>query len=272
MSKRGGFTLIELLVVIAIIALLMAILMPALNRAKEQAKKVSCQSNLKQIGLAAQMYADAYEGDVPRGAMIDVAAGNRPIWFRVFLPYIRGLPQFTQDYSSVKIYRCPAYPDKEQTICYVINAFWFTGKTDLRGLGAYSGAPAYGTSEPLKLMMYRQLSKTIYLADNEDGPWRETIRYLPPKMDISDPGWKAASRTDVWDGWDGSKMQHLASNNAPDSAQTQTRGRRVAQNRHGKGYNALFFDCHSGFLSTEGPDHRGSLSVEEEVDLWRLKK
>ena len=51
-----GFTLIELLVVISIIALLLAILMPALQRVKEQAKDISCRSNLKQVGLIIYLY------------------------------------------------------------------------------------------------------------------------------------------------------------------------------------------------------------------------
>ncbi|MHC4486153.1 MAG: type II secretion system protein [Planctomycetota bacterium] len=65
MHKRKGFTLIELLVVIAIIALLMAILMPALRRAKEQAKRVYCASNLRQMGTALVMYCDGYDGRLP---------------------------------------------------------------------------------------------------------------------------------------------------------------------------------------------------------------
>lgn len=65
MDKRSGFTLIELLVVIAIIALLMAILMPALQRTKEQARAISCRSNLKQYGLATHMYVGGFDGKLP---------------------------------------------------------------------------------------------------------------------------------------------------------------------------------------------------------------
>ncbi len=65
--KRNGFTLVELLVVISIIALLIALLLPALARARSLALQIQCASNMQQIGLAMQEYANEYSGTYPLG-------------------------------------------------------------------------------------------------------------------------------------------------------------------------------------------------------------
>ena len=64
-SRKRAFTLIELLVVIAIIAILAAILFPVFARAREQARKTTCLSNLKEIGTASLMYVQDYDETFP---------------------------------------------------------------------------------------------------------------------------------------------------------------------------------------------------------------
>ncbi|HHX38400.1 MAG TPA: DUF1559 domain-containing protein [Armatimonadetes bacterium] len=91
-----GFTLIELLVVIAIIAILAAILFPVFARARENARKSTCQSNLKQIGMAVQMYAQDYDEIYPG---ISMATATSQCWTNDLLdPYIK----------NAKVWVCPS--------------------------------------------------------------------------------------------------------------------------------------------------------------------
>ncbi len=98
---RKGFTLIELLVVVAIISLLMSILLPSLSKAREQSKLVACASNLRQLSMAMEIYADSNSGYYL--AVVDSATSapliNSPA--EVLSEYMSG------DYTS-RVWRCPA--------------------------------------------------------------------------------------------------------------------------------------------------------------------
>lgn len=65
--RRCGFSLIELLVVIAVLSLLMGILLPAFSKVRQQARRAACTSNLRQVGVAVHLYAEAYNDTIPFG-------------------------------------------------------------------------------------------------------------------------------------------------------------------------------------------------------------
>lgn len=83
-SSRGAFTLVELLVVIGIIALLISVLLPALGRARQSAQTAACLSNLRQIGLAINMYGDMHDGVIVP-ARIDLPGANEADWWFTLL-------------------------------------------------------------------------------------------------------------------------------------------------------------------------------------------
>ena len=96
--KKRGFTLIELLVVIAIIAILAAILFPAFAKAREAARRSSCSSNLKQIGISMMQYSQEYdEHVVPTVAFLGASPGNNGnvAWPASLQPYLKSTQLFT---------------------------------------------------------------------------------------------------------------------------------------------------------------------------------
>lgn len=100
--RRRGFTLIELLVVIAIIAILAGILFPVFSRAREQARKAVCMSNLQQIGMAMRMYSQDWDEKVVPMHIYTWYQGQpaRDWWMWLLQPYVKNL----------QLFKCPSNP------------------------------------------------------------------------------------------------------------------------------------------------------------------
>ena len=87
-QNRSAFTLVELLVVIAVVAILAALLFPVFARARENARRTSCQSNLKQLSLAATLYSQDYDEHFPLG-LSPTGAGTFASSFDLLQPYVK---------------------------------------------------------------------------------------------------------------------------------------------------------------------------------------
>jgi prepilin-type N-terminal cleavage/methylation domain-containing protein/prepilin-type processing-associated H-X9-DG protein len=173
-SKFGAFTLIELLVVIAIIAILASILFPVFGRARENARKTSCLSNLKQIGLGIMQYTQDYDERFPMSRTDNIqyngVNNNRAPWHLAIFPYVK----------SVQLYKCPSNPSNSQV------GFSWDGSKDViprsylcNGTGDANYFVAFGGDTPMNMLSagggvslarIKSASQLILIGEHPDRP------------------------------------------------------------------------------------------------------
>jgi prepilin-type N-terminal cleavage/methylation domain-containing protein/prepilin-type processing-associated H-X9-DG protein len=105
----AGFTLIELLVVIAIIAILASMLLPSLANAKQAGQAARCRSNLREMGIALQLYVDQNNKHYPEGSPLGTTGS--PTWFDAMYRPLGGVSQWTN-----LLYHCPTYLSRKNLV------------------------------------------------------------------------------------------------------------------------------------------------------------
>jgi prepilin-type N-terminal cleavage/methylation domain-containing protein len=164
--NRRGFTLVELLVVIGIIAMLIAILLPTLSRAKEQANRTACMSNLRQLASALLMYSDENKGYYPHCA----PAVNDDDWI-YWQPARKQddgrLVKYMGKKFNPKVYRCPSDdipPGRAYQYSYTVNYFITGWYGDLNKCPRNKVSKVKMPSQ--KILMVDESHETI-----DDGAW-----------------------------------------------------------------------------------------------------
>jgi prepilin-type N-terminal cleavage/methylation domain-containing protein len=206
---RSAFTLIELLVVIAIIAILAAILFPVFAQAKEAAKKTACLSNLKNIGLAMNLYLSDSDDLYPNTGVVGLWTGQRFRW--PIMPYLAISQQRVNSSSNAAtsvsaLLYCPSDPSKESfnhtSYSYVSSLYrpaaFLASVTALSQLAGDGPCPI-GTCESIsstqvqfpaqKVMIFEWVNAHRNGPSGAVGPWGRNIGFTPG------PGALEGSRT-----------------------------------------------------------------------------
>jgi prepilin-type N-terminal cleavage/methylation domain-containing protein/prepilin-type processing-associated H-X9-DG protein len=181
--KKLGFTLIELLVVIAIIALLAAILFPVFARARENARRASCQSNLKQVGLGIMQYSQDYDETMVYDEL--TINGSRVSFKGSVQPYVK----------SIQLFKCPSNSSTKTSdnfkipTHYSANTSYWNGtnpgcNTDCGGMGfSFHGSnPPYMASP--SLADFNDTSQTIVVSETVQAS--DDYSYWGPYKDAND--------------------------------------------------------------------------------------
>ena len=158
-AQKFAFTLIELLVVIAIIAILAAILFPVFGRARENARRSSCQSNLKQISLGMLQYVQDYDENFPIRRLTNDLTG----WAVQIQPYMK----------SEQIYQCPSEPTGipvDGGTDGLANENGFIDYAYTRPLGGFDqGIARNGINGPVKISVLERPAESVMLLEFGTG-------------------------------------------------------------------------------------------------------
>lgn len=171
-KQPGAFTLIEILVVIAIISILASILFPVFARARENARRASCQSNLKQIGMGMMMYSQDYdERLVPQSIFGPGEHGGASnfYWNYCIAPYVKSEQIYvcpSRSQTSLNYYKSPQTNYGYNRSGQPTNALVLSGSANYALGGTFSSSGAMvGSSTVLSLAAIPDPSGTIALGD-----------------------------------------------------------------------------------------------------------
>ena len=213
-TRKRGFTLIELLVVIAIIAILAAILFPAFAKARESARRASCASNMKQIGLAILQYTQEYDESFPKGCNTDYN-GNGVFytggWANPIYSYVK----------STQVFTCPNDPTNATAPATVVS---YAMNDSMLGDG--------NGGSPCALASLNAPSQTVLLCEVQ-GRTSDLSR-------ANDPSAGATMDAGFWSGHPSSNYGTYATGNPPG----QTLSLIPSQTVHFDGSNFLAADGH----------------------------